>query len=94
MLKYLLANQDNPMHRLHQTDRWGWTMLHHAANNGHAEICTWLLENYARPHQLSYKQYKALNVTTKNTCLKILQHAMFERIGLILDGEFERSKIR
>eukprot|EP00750_Incisomonas_marina_P011540 INCI16389.16.p1 GENE.INCI16389.16~~INCI16389.16.p1 ORF type:complete len:662 (-),score=99.72 INCI16389.16:1011-2996(-) len=89
----LLAKQDAPMYRLHQPDQWGWTMLHHAANTGQAAVTEWLLQNNARPHQLSLSRKKAADVARHQGCLRLLRTAMMVDRGLVFDGTFHEKKL-
>ena len=90
----LLAKQDAPMYRLHQPDQWGWTMLHHAANTGQAAVTEWLLQNNARPHQLSLSRKKAADVARHQGCLRLLRTAMMVDRGLVFDGTFHEKKLK
>ena len=93
MLQRILSAQSMAMLRFHQPDRWGWTMLHHAANNGQQKTVEWLLANYARPHQLSFSKKKAADLCRFNETSALLRDAMFKRAGLAFDGEFSKLKI-
>eukprot|EP00750_Incisomonas_marina_P011533 INCI16389.1.p1 GENE.INCI16389.1~~INCI16389.1.p1 ORF type:complete len:264 (-),score=34.29 INCI16389.1:1011-1802(-) len=81
------------MYRLHQPDQWGWTMLHHAANTGQAAVTEWLLQNNARPHQLSLSRKKAADVARHQGCLRLLRTAMMVDRGLVFDGTFHEKKL-
>lgn len=82
------------MYRLHQPDKWGWTMLHHAANTGQAPVTEWLLQNNARPHQLSLSRKKAADVARHQGCLRLLRTAMMVDRGLVFDGIFHEKKVK